>query len=84
VSFQIFQKNKGKSVDDADRAQARIEEELEREIAVARAGTVYQESANECVECGALIPSERQIAVPGCQCCADCAAALERVRAFRR
>lgn len=53
-------------MDDADRAQERIE------------------SANECIECGALIPSDRQIAVPGCQFCADCATELERLRAIRR
>lgn len=71
-------------MDDADRAQSRIEQELDRAIAAARSCTAYQESANECIECGSLIPSERQIAVPGCQCCADCASELERLRAFRR
>ena len=36
-----------------------------------------KESANECVECGFQIPSERQIAAPGCQLCIDCARKLE-------
>lgn len=35
-------------------------------------------SADECTECGYLIASERQIAVPGCQLCTECADRLER------
>ena len=36
-----------------------------------------KETADNCVECGELIPSARQIAVPGCQLCVDCAEAYE-------
>ncbi len=36
-----------------------------------------KESANECIQCDALIPSARQVKVPGCQLCVPCAEALE-------
>jgi phage/conjugal plasmid C-4 type zinc finger TraR family protein len=70
--------------DDADRAQAHIERELEARISAAR-GILppAAESANECVECGLEIPSARQLAVPGCQTCTECAQSLEqRARLF--
>lgn len=35
-------------------------------------------SADECVECGELIPSERQIAIPGVDLCVRCAGLQER------
>jgi len=35
-------------------------------------------SADECVECGELIPSERQIAIPGVDMCVRCAGKQER------
>ncbi|MCD9491066.1 TraR/DksA family transcriptional regulator [Photobacterium phosphoreum] len=31
-----------------------------------------QQSAAECEECGDIIPTARQLAVPGCQCCVLC------------
>lgn len=37
------------------------------------------ESASECIECGLLISSARQIASPGCQLCVECQADWERV-----
>ena len=37
-----------------------------------------KDSANECVECGELIPSMRQIAIPGCDTCVTCAEKMER------
>jgi len=59
--------------DMADRAQKRIDRELQANIAAAR-GIVppNRESANECEECGELIPSARQLAMPGCTMCAEC------------
>lgn len=63
--------------DIADMAGDRQEVEMERAIAAAR-GHVYRagdvpESADNCVECGTLIPSGRQLATPGCQLCVGCA-----------
>lgn len=51
--------------------------EMKRAIASAR-GYVYhagdvRECADNCVECGMQIPSERQLSAPGCQLCAGCA-----------
>ena len=71
-------------MDDADRAQDRIEAELQARIDAARGivkggrSLTPRDSANECEECGSLIPSARQIAIPGCTLCVDCAARLER------
>lgn len=65
--------------DDADRAQAHMERELEERIAAARGiAPAATETASECVECGLEIPSARQVAVPGCQTCTECAATLEQ------
>jgi phage/conjugal plasmid C-4 type zinc finger TraR family protein len=71
-------------MDDADRAQAHIERELEARISAAR-GILppATESADECVECGELIPSARQVAVPGCQLCTHCADTHERMARLR-
>lgn len=70
--------------DIADIANDYAERHLEAAIAAARGIPSPErgamESANECIECGELIPSERQIAVPGCQLCVECAAVMERVR----
>lgn len=66
-----------------DEAAAISEEFLERSIQAAR-GVIPpsvdpgKPSADECAECGFLISSERQIAVPGCQYCAGCAEDLEK------
>ena len=69
-------------MDDADRAQERIDQELEARIRAARgipgSDRTMAPGANECVECGELIPSARQIAVPGCQLCIECAERVER------
>ena len=35
-------------------------------------------SSDCCIECGLLIPSERQLAVGGTEFCAECAADFER------
>ena len=69
--------------DIADKANDLVEETLQRSIAAAR-GYISpsvdpsKASADECTECGYLISSERQIAVPGCQLCTQCADDLEK------
>jgi phage/conjugal plasmid C-4 type zinc finger TraR family protein len=64
--------------DEADRAQLTIEQTLDAAIRAAR-GILPADtrSASECVECGLSISSARQLAVPGCQLCVDCATELE-------
>ncbi len=37
-----------------------------------------KESADHCAECGLEIPSARQVAVPGCSLCIECAAWFEQ------
>lgn len=65
-------------MDELDQTQERIDAEMAALIA---ARVVYcGRSANECDVCGLLIPSERQLAVPGCQQCVHCAADIERRR----
>ena len=46
--------------------------------------TATGESAQDCIECGDGISSERQLAVPGCQMCTDCASASELKARHRR
>lgn len=67
-------------MNDADRATDAIEQSTtvilanrqhEQELAQATP------SASECTSCNEPIPSERQIAVPGCQHCTYCANQLE-------
>ncbi len=62
--------------DEAD--QAMQLEEQARRIALANRVRFTGESADECVDCGNLIPSERQVALPGVQRCVGCAEVLER------
>lgn len=66
-------------MDDPDRATEYETQRLERCIQAAR-GIVppARESASECAECGQEIPSARQLAVPGCTLCVDCADGMER------
>ena len=71
-------------MDDADRAEIEQERWLARCLEAARQACCALESADVCVECGEQISSERQLAVPGCQLCTDCAAELERRRALFR
>ena len=67
--------------DECDRAQDHIERELEDAIRAAR-GVMPPDtrSADCCVECGCEIPSQRMLAVRGCQYCFDCATRLEEKR----
>jgi RNA polymerase-binding transcription factor DksA len=69
-------------VDDADRAQ--IQEEAMLDFAIRAARGILgpeRESASDCVDCGMAISSARQLAVPGCQLCTDCAERVESLRA---
>ena len=66
--------------DAADIAQHYTEqlEELQKIERAARPAYTAGDSADDCVECGMQIPSERQLAVPGCDLCVGCADKLER------
>lgn len=55
-------------------------EERHRQAALAARVVYSGESADECIECGDLISSARQIAVPGCTMCTDCASMKEERR----
>ncbi len=61
----------------ADHDDATDLENLERETAIAKRVIYTGESAQDCIECGDGISSARQLAVPGCQMCTDCASASE-------
>ena len=65
-------------MDDIDKAQMHIERELEDAIAAAR-GVMPPDtrSADTCAICSMEISSARQVAVPGCTTCFDCAVELE-------
>lgn len=61
--------------------------EREREDLIRRRVIYQGESAPECLDCGRLISSARQLAVPGCTRCRDCEAEEElrdRQRGYRR
>lgn len=72
--------------DEADIADQYAEAHLAAGLARLKAQQPsYKESADECIECGALIPSARQLALPGVQTCVDCATILEaRSRGYAR
>lgn len=65
-------------MDDIDRATDLAE--LTTQIAIDNQRNrmlTAKDSAHNCEECGFEIPSQRQIAVPGCTLCVACAEALE-------
>lgn len=62
--------------DIADRAHE--VEEQQRKAALAGCRLYQGETADNCVECGVQIPSERQIALTGVQTCVECAERIER------
>lgn len=74
--------------DIADRAHET--EELHRRLALERlhkeiASGLVLETAKNCCNCGEMIPSARQAAVPGTQHCTPCASQLEsRARQYGR
>lgn len=55
-------------------------EQRDREIALAKIVRYAGESAQSCEECGDDISSARQLAVPGCQLCTECASYAEARR----
>lgn len=67
--------------DIADQADDHITKELELAIRAAR-GVMPPDtrSAEDCESCGMAISSARQLAVPGCTMCTDCADEVESLR----
>lgn len=67
--------------DEADIANDYAQGDLDRRIEAARGvinhEATVEDSADNCEECGTQIPSARQIAVPGCDLCVDCAGKRE-------
>lgn len=68
-------------MDDADRASALAEQEVERNLAVIP--RFSGESATECEECGNEIPAARRDALKGTTQCVECATALENQQRMR-
>lgn len=72
-------------MDIVDQAQDVEERDRQRALDRVLARTAATESAKNCCECDAMIPSARQIAVPGCQLCVGCASDFEvRAAGYRR
>ena len=69
-------------MDDIDKAQMHIERELEDAIRAARGVMPPDTRSAECCEiCKEVISSARQVAMPGCVMCKDCAEEWEnRIR----
>jgi len=65
--------------DEADRAnelaQIAVDHAVQR---IKNKQFTYKDSADECIECGNLIPSARQLAIPGVQLCIECQRWAER------
>lgn len=69
-------------MDIADLAEQQIESQLQQ--AIARIRTPAPASGrNECVECGADIPTARRLALPHVKTCINCAEHGERQSWFR-
>ncbi len=67
--------------DIADRAEALEANQREDALAAMRRtrdAQLARESSSECEECGAAIPMERQLAVPGVRLCINCQSRLEQ------
>jgi len=65
-------------MDDGDRAAVYQQRMNDQAIHQHASGSMPVDSADECMVCGELIPSKRQLAVPGCQLCVHCAEDAER------
>ena len=68
-----------------DRACEREQELLadalrEQALRAGLAGKSMADSAEECEDCGAVIPDARRAAVPGCLLCVSCQERTERLR----
>jgi|AntDeeMetageno50_2_1112565.scaffolds.fasta_scaffold04810_2 phage/conjugal plasmid C-4 type zinc finger TraR family protein len=77
--------------DDADRAQSAMERAMRQTLEEIRRQSQEESrrpecaTADECDECGELIPSARQVALPGCRLCISCAEVFERrARGYRK
>lgn len=64
--------------------QAEEYEQAQRDKAIAKIPRYTGKSAQDCIDCGDGIASERQLAVPGCQLCVSCASDLELRNGGRR
>lgn len=66
-------------MNDADTAQDNIErgERLRNEERAARKVLTVEDSAGNCIDCDAMINSNRQLAIPGVQTCVDCQELIE-------
>jgi phage/conjugal plasmid C-4 type zinc finger TraR family protein len=65
--------------DDADRASELAQTAVDHAVRQIKSKALtHLDSADECVECGNLIPSARQLAIPGVQLCIECARCAER------
>lgn len=65
-------------MDQYDRAQMIDAASREAAIAAQRSKAPHGVSAEECEDCGAPIPEERRVAIPGVQRCVDCQGILEQ------
>jgi RNA polymerase-binding transcription factor DksA len=65
-------------VDEVDRVVEQMD--FLEQIAARNRRQEITDAADECIECGCLIPSERQIALPGTQICIDCAELYETAK----
>lgn len=70
-------------MDEADFAQANQESWDRQALALQLAAMPQGESAEECEQCGDLIPEKRRKAAPGCTRCIGCQTAFERMRGSR-
>ena len=66
-------------MDEVDRANQLVEEFTQHSInSIRERQFSVKDSADHCEECGCQISSARQIAVPGCTMCTECATAFEQ------
>jgi phage/conjugal plasmid C-4 type zinc finger TraR family protein len=78
VQSEICPNTEDSVMDEIDRANDLAQMHLDAAIKAAR-GVMPPDmrSAETCEDCGAAISSARQIAVPGCTMCTDCATKFE-------
>lgn len=65
-------------MDNADRAQELIEQNLADAMQARRQEQSRAASAHECMDCGEDIPQERRNLVPGCVRCTECESAWQK------
>jgi phage/conjugal plasmid C-4 type zinc finger TraR family protein len=70
--------------DEADVADAYIEQSLETALRAQLELNSYLSTAPDCEQCGELIPEARRKAAPGCPTCVECQHLLEaKARNYR-